>query len=81
MDKVGILTFHAAHNYGSMLQAFALKDIISTLGYKCEIINYRNKKQKKLYSILSVGIKTQIIRVLHISKYTRRHYCPVKVDK
>ncbi len=73
MDKVGILTFHAAHNYGSMLQAFALKAIISTLGYKCEIINYRNKKQKKLYSILSVGIKTQIIRVLHISKYTRRY--------
>lgn len=73
MDKVGILTFHAAHNYGSMLQAFALKYVVSKLGYNCEIINYRNDRQKKLYSILSVGIKTQIIRILHIIKYKRRY--------
>lgn len=39
MDKVGILTFHAAHNYGSMLQAFALKLVIADLGYESEIIN------------------------------------------
>ena len=73
MDKVGILTFHAAHNYGSMLQAFALKYVVSRLGYNCEIINYRNDRQKKLYSILSVGLKTRIIRILHIIKYRRRY--------
>ncbi len=73
MDKVGILTFHAAHNYGSMLQAFALKSAIADLGYESEIINYRNERQKKLYSILSVGIKTQIIRMMHLPKYIKRY--------
>lgn len=73
MDKVGILTFHAAHNYGSMLQAYALKSVISRLGYDSEIINYRNERQKKLYSVLSVGIKTQAVRMLHLPKYIRRY--------
>mgnify|MGYP000000628190 CR=1 FL=1 len=73
MDKVGILTFHAAHNYGSMLQAFALKLVIADLGYESEIINYRNERQKKLYSILSVGVKTQIIRMMHLPKYIKRY--------
>lgn len=48
MDKVGILTFHAAHNYGSMLQAYAIKSAIASLGYDSEIINYRNERQKKV---------------------------------
>ena len=73
MDKIGILTFHAAHNYGSMLQAYALKLAIAKLGYDSEIINYRNERQKRLYSILSIGIKTQVIRLMHLQKYTRRY--------
>lgn len=73
MEKVGILTFHGSHNYGSMLQAYAIKSAIASLGYDSEIINYRNERQKKLYSILSVGIKTQAVRMLHLSKYIRRY--------
>lgn len=49
MKKVGIITFHAAHNYGSMLQAYALQQIILRLGYDCEIINLRTKDQRKYY--------------------------------
>lgn len=37
--KTGILTFHASHNYGSMLQAFALQTTIQKMGHECEIIN------------------------------------------
>ena len=43
MNKVGILTFHDAHNYGAVLQAYALKKYIKSLGYDVKIINYHHK--------------------------------------
>lgn len=43
--KVGIITFHASHNYGSMLQAYALQQTVLGMGLDCEIINFRNKIQ------------------------------------
>lgn len=51
--KVGIITFHAAHNYGSNLQAYALQQYVSGLGYDCEIINFRSFKQKEQYKPLT----------------------------
>ena len=44
--KVGIITFHASHNYGSMLQAYALQQTVLRLGHECEIINFRTEKQR-----------------------------------
>ncbi len=49
MMKVGILTFHNAHNYGAVLQAYALKKKISELGHNVEIVNYRNENIDKRY--------------------------------
>ena len=40
--RIGILTFHYAHNYGAVLQAYALKEFLNNNGNKAEIINYRN---------------------------------------
>ena len=51
MKKVGIMTFHASHNCGSMLQAFALQTAIEELGYQPEIINFSNDGQQTLYSV------------------------------
>lgn len=48
--KTATITFHASHNYGSMLQAFALQTIIQRLGFENEIINLRTLRQKELYS-------------------------------
>lgn len=39
--KVGILTFHCAHNYGAVLQAYALQQYILSLGHTVEIIDIR----------------------------------------
>ena len=39
--KIGILTFHFAHNYGAMLQAYALSTKLRNMGYDAEIIDYR----------------------------------------
>ncbi len=39
--KIGILTFHCAHNYGAVLQAYASQEYLKTLGFNSYIINYR----------------------------------------
>lgn len=49
--SVGIITFHASHNYGSMLQAYALQRVVTDMGFDCEIINLRTVRQKAYYSI------------------------------
>lgn len=47
--KIGIITFHAAFNYGSMLQAYALQTFLERQGHHVEIVNYRPKTQKRGY--------------------------------
>lgn len=49
--KIGILTFHYAHNYGAVLQAFALKEYLKMLGCEVSIINYQNTNIKKAYPV------------------------------
>jgi len=49
MKKVGILTFHAGYNCGSMLQSYALQNIIKSIGNDVEIIDFSNKGQRELY--------------------------------
>lgn len=39
--KIGIITFQCAHNYGAVLQAYALKEYLKSLGHSVNIINYR----------------------------------------
>lgn len=46
MKKIGILTFHYTNNPGSVLQSFALKKTIESLGYSCDVINYQKKGWK-----------------------------------
>lgn len=48
--KIGILTFHASHNYGSMLQAWALQKYLNTHGHDAETINLRIKAQQDMYN-------------------------------
>lgn len=39
--KIGILTFHCAHNYGAVLQAYALQSYLCGLGHDARIVDYR----------------------------------------
>ena len=48
--KIGILTFHASHNYGSMLQAYALQRYLNSHGHDAETINLRIKAQRDFYN-------------------------------
>lgn len=50
--KIGIITFHASLNCGSMLQAFALQNILEhKYGAEVEIINYSNLGQRNYYAL------------------------------
>lgn len=54
MNGIAILTFHAAYNVGSVMQAYATQHALETLGFQCEIINYRTRYQKDFYNKLLV---------------------------
>lgn len=49
--KIGIITFHKAHNYGAGLQCYALAEILKILGNKVEVIDYLPTQFKIEYSI------------------------------
>lgn len=48
MKKLGILTWHYYPNFGSALQSWALQQSLKNLGYRVDVINYRNPKYGKL---------------------------------
>lgn len=75
MKKVGIITFHSAYNYGSVLQAYATQEAINSLGYEAEIINYRLEEQKKVYSNLrfKYGYKELIKDLTLLPIYSKRN--------
>lgn len=50
-QSVGLLTFHGAHNFGSVLQTYASCKVLQNMGYEVEVINMRNQAQKDAYRI------------------------------
>ena len=49
MKKVGIITFHNSYNCGSMLETYAMQEIIKKGSLEPEIINFSSKGQINLY--------------------------------
>ena len=81
--KIGILTFHRAHNYGAMLQAYALSRLLSAYAQDVEFIDYRNPKIEEAYRIFSCNayrnsspidrLKTFISRIITLSRRCIRY--------
>ena len=59
MPKIGVLTFHRAYNYGAVIQAYSIQNVIEDIGYDCEIIDYVNKQQISYYTplVYSNGVR------------------------
>lgn len=75
--KVGILTFHYAHNYGAVLQAYALKEKLRQLGYDVCILNYRNefiewRYKNKLNSIRNIRNQKRVYSLKECMEEKRR---------
>ena len=61
--KIGILTFQASHNCGSMLQAFALQYVIANkFHHECELINYANNVSRNMYGFFDHRINRASIK-------------------
>lgn len=54
--KICTATYHRAHNYGAMLQAYALQQSLISLGYENEIIDYTEHKPR-LFRKISISLK------------------------
>jgi hypothetical protein len=58
MSSVGIITFHTSFNYGAVLQAYALQQVLTQMGYVSEIIDYCD-------DVLSMKSLSRFRRVRH----------------
>ena len=52
--KIGILTFHCAHNYGAVLQCYATQEFLRSKGHEVEIINYRPQYLLQPYLLFNI---------------------------
>lgn len=70
--KIGILTFQASHNCGSMLQAYALREVLARkYNADVEIINYSNYVSRCIYGYIDPrpqkrAIKNNIATLTHM---------------
>lgn len=51
--KIGIITYHRAHNYGAVLQCYALSTTLKLLGHDIEVIDYYPNYFKEQYNAFS----------------------------
>lgn len=54
--KIGILTYHRAHNYGAVLQAYALKTYLTDLGHTVKFIDYWPISHEKIYRLWNTDL-------------------------
>ena len=76
--RIGQLTFHASHNYGSVLQAYALSRQLQIMGHETEFINLRPQGQRDAYEIMKPndrGVRKLFKRLIYPSLKRRfDHY-------
>lgn len=78
--KIGIITFHSAHNYGACLQAYALQTLLNNNGYDVNIIDFRNEfidKNFRPFAIREGNIYRKIrsiaINIVCLNKNVKRY--------
>lgn len=52
--RIGILTFHNANNYGAILQAYGLQQVLLSLGHQVECVDYLNPTIEARKNLLSL---------------------------
>lgn len=79
--KIATLTFQFAHNYGAMLQAYALKQYMETLGHEVDVAPFYPDWAQKEYTIspFAKGISIRK-RIRFFLQYSARHKLARKFD-
>lgn len=52
--KIGILTYHRAENYGALLQAYAMRTYLQSLGHEVEFVDYWPKYHSDYFKVFSM---------------------------
>ena len=73
MKKIRILTFHYAHNYGAMLQAYALQRNLIKSNNEVKFIDYRKKNIENAYKIFK-PLRKNIVKWFKESYDTIKFY-------
>lgn len=61
MTRIGVMTFLHNDNYGSILQAWALQQVLLGLGFDATHIDYAPNKQEKIRNLLTSGNSPKLI--------------------
>ena len=87
MKKVALLTFFSTENYGAILQALALQEVIKNMGYEVDLIDYNPKSNlsglKKVKNVVwrkvrfFLGVKRRWKR----TDYFRVNYLNINNDR
>jgi hypothetical protein len=64
MKKIGLITYHAAHNYGAVLQAYAVQYAVEKKGCNCEIINFQPGTMKYFNALYKFPLGKDIPKTL-----------------
>lgn len=83
MSNVGLITYHAAYNFGSTLQAYATQRAIAGLGYNCKIIDYRPNSQRDYYEKKihwNDGLRAILKDSISLLDYSRRKQRTVRFE-
>lgn len=70
--KVGILTYHRAENYGALLQAYALKTYLQSLGHEVSFVDYWPDYHDDYFKIFSkkrfiqASIKGKLVQLYYL---------------
>ena len=84
MDKIATITFHRAHNFGSVLQTYALQEYICKMYKECnkeiqyQVIDFCSTEQKDLYSVFKPNVSWKnviknIITIPYAKKLQIKH--------
>lgn len=78
--KIGIITFHSAHNYGAVLQAWASQEYLKQQGHEVEIINLRLNVIDKLYKLTKKPNK-KVTKIKSLNRAINNMYYQAKLRK
>lgn len=78
MKRTALITYHAAHNNGSFLQAFATQRMIQKLGHECDIIDFSTPRQQYLYDVYKKvsgpkDVLKNLYALMHYGVIRQRH--------
>lgn len=79
--KIGLLTFHRSENYGALLQAYALQQVlVDKYQYNLQIIDYVSRDTLQSYAIFNIG-HSSIVKKLALFFLTLYRYPELKRKK